>query len=249
MPPIKGKVEFENIDFKFSSNSPLVVKNVSFTVDSGQFIGIVGQSGSGKSTIMKLLPRMYNPTSGVIKIDDYDISKVDIDSLRQQIGIVPQDSMLFDGTIRDNISLNCPDASDEQIIHVSKVACAHAFIMDLPNGYDSRVGERGSTLSGGQRQRIAIARALLANPRLLILDEATSALDFLTERTVCENLRRELKTDTVFFITHRLGTIRNADKIILMDSGLLQESGTHTQLISKRGLYYALYRQQDSSLN
>ena len=249
LPPIKGKVEFENIDFKFSTNSPLVVKNVSFIVDSGQFIGIVGQSGSGKSTIMKLLPRMYNPTSGVIKIDDYDISKVDIDSLRQQIGIVPQDSMLFDGTIRDNISLNCPDASDEQIIHVSKVACAHAFIMDLPNGYDSRVGERGSTLSGGQRQRIAIARALLANPRLLILDEATSALDFLTERTVCENLRRELKTDTVFFITHRLGTIRNADKIILMDSGLLQESGTHTQLISKRGLYYALYRQQDSSLN
>jgi subfamily B ATP-binding cassette protein HlyB/CyaB len=249
LPPINGKIEFDQVDFRFNEHAPLVVKQVSFTIEPGQFIGIVGQSGSGKSTIMKLLPRMYKAASGSIRIDDYDISKVDIDSLRQQIGIVPQDSMLFDGSIRDNIALNSPDSTDEDIIYAAKVACAHAFIMDLPNGYDSRVGERGSALSGGQRQRVAIARAILARPRLLILDEATSALDYLTERTVCENLRRELKGDTVFFITHRLGTIRNADNILLMDSGLLQETGSHAELLKKRGLYYALYRQQDASVN
>lgn len=249
LPAINGKIEFEKVDFRFTDHGNLVVKNVSFTVDAGKFIGIAGQSGSGKSTIMKLLPRMYRPASGVIKIDDYDISKVDIDSLRQQIGIVSQDSMLFDGSVRENISLNSPDSTDEQVLHAAKVACAHSFIMDLQNGYDTRVGERGSALSGGQRQRVAIARSILSRPRLLILDEATSALDYLTERTVCENLRRELKGDTVFFITHRLGTIRNADKILLMDSGLLQEVGTHQDLLRKRGLYYALYRQQDASLN
>jgi len=183
----------------------------------------------------------------LIRIDDYDIAKVDLDSLRSQIGIVPQDSMLFDGTIRDNIALNRPDATDEEIIHAARIACAHAFIMELPQGYGSSVGERGSALSGGQRQRIAIARAILARPRLLILDEATSALDYLTERTVCENLKRELAGDTVFFITHRLATIRSADQILLMENGLLQESGSHNELIAKRGLYYALYRQQDPS--
>ncbi len=249
LPSLNGKIEFEKVDFRFTEHGSLVVKNVSFTVDAGKFIGIAGQSGSGKSTIMKLLPRMYRPCAGVIRIDDYDISKVDIDSLRQQIGIVSQDSMLFDGSVRDNISLISPDSTDEQVLHAAKVACAHSFIMDLPNGYDTRVGERGSALSGGQRQRVAIARAIISRPRLLILDEATSALDYLTERTVCENLRRELKGDTVFFITHRLGTIRNADNILLMDSGLLQEAGTHQELLQKRGLYYALYRQQDASLN
>jgi ATP-binding cassette subfamily B protein len=249
LPPIQGKIEFERISFRFRPHAPMVVKSVSFTIDPGKFVGIVGQSGSGKSTIMKLLPRLYDPAEGVIRIDDYDIAKVDIDSLRQQIGIVPQDSMLFDGSVRDNIALNAPDASDLEVIHAAKIACAHAFIMDLPNGYDSSVVERGAALSGGQRQRIAIARAILARPRLLILDEATSALDYLTERTLCENLRRELRGDTVFFITHRLGTIRNADAILLMENGLLQEAGTHPELIEKRGLYYALYRQQDASVN
>ena len=249
LPPIQGKIEFERISFRFRPHAPMVVKSVSFTIDPGKFVGIVGQSGSGKSTIMKLLPRLYDPAEGVIRIDDYDIAKVDIDSLRQQIGIVPQDSMLFDGSVRDNIALNAPDASDLEVIHAAKIACAHAFIMDLPNGYDSSVGERGAALSGGQRQRIAIARAILARPRLLILDEATSALDYLTERTLCENLRRELRGDTVFFITHRLGTIRNADAILLMENGLLQEAGTHPELIEKRGLDYALYRQQDASVN
>ena len=151
----------------------------------------------------------------MIRIDDYDIQKVDLDSLRQQIGIVPQDSMLFDGSVRDNIAMNAPDATDDEVIHAAKVACAHAFIMDLSQGYGSSVGERGASLSGGQRQRIAIARAILSRPRMLILDEATSALDYLTERTVCENLRRELSGDTVFFITHRLATIRSADSSCL----------------------------------
>ena len=249
LPPIKGKVEFENVSFRFNPHAAPVVKSVSFIVDSGKFIGIVGQSGSGKSTIMKLLPRLYNLEDGVIRIDDYDIQKVDLDSLRQQIGIVPQDSMLFDGSIRDNIAMNAPDASDEEVIHAARVACAHAFVMDLPQGYGSSVGERGAALSGGQRQRIAIARAILSRPRMLILDEATSALDYLTERTVCENLRRELSGDTVFFITHRLATIRSADSIMLMENGLLQEVGTHQQLLARKGLYYALYRQQDASIN
>ena len=190
LPPINGKVEFENVSFRFNPHAAPVVKSVSFSIDPGKFIGIVGQSGSGKSTIMKLLPRLYNLEEGVIRIDDYDIQKVDLDSLRHQIGIVPQDSMLFDGSIRDNIAMNAPDATDEEVIHAARVACAHGFVMDLPQGYGSSVGERGAALSGGQRQRIAIARAILSRPRMLILDEATSALDYLTERTVCENLRK-----------------------------------------------------------
>ena len=220
LPPIKGKVEFENVSFRFNPHAAPVVKSVSFSIDAGKFIGIVGQSGSGKSTIMKLLPRLYNLEEGVIRIDDYDIQKVDLDSLRQQIGIVPQDSMLFDGSVRDNIAMNSPDATDEEVIHAARIACAHSFVMDLPQGYGSSVGERGAALSGGQRQRIAIARAILSRPRMLILDEATSALDYNTERTVCENLRRELSGDTVFFITHRLATIRSADSIMLMENGL-----------------------------
>lgn len=248
LPPISGKVEFEDVSFSFNPHLPPVVKSVSFCIDAGKFIGIVGQSGSGKSTIMKLLPRLYRLEKGVIRIDDYDIAKVDLDSLRQQIGIVPQDSMLFDGTVRENIALNAPDASDEEVIHAARISCAHGFIMDLPQGYGSRVGERGASLSGGQRQRLAIARAILSRPRMLILDEATSALDYLTERTLCENLRRELAGDTVFFITHRLATIRSADAIMLLENGLLQEVGTHQQLLARKGLYYALYRQQDASI-
>ena len=246
LPPIQGKVEFDCVSFRFNPHAAPVVKSVSFCIDAGKFIGIVGQSGSGKSTIMKLLPRLYNVEDGVIRIDDYDIQKVDLDSLRQQIGIVPQDSMLFDGSVRDNIAMNAPDATDEEVIHASRVACAC-----LHYGFTTkwiRV-ERGAALSGGQRQRIAIARAILSRPRMLILDEATSALDYLTERTVCENLRRELSGDTVFFITHRLATIRSADSIMLMENGLLQEVGTHQQLLARKGLYYALYRQQDASIN
>ena len=194
---------------------------------------------------MKLLPRLYNLRMELFALMTM-IFQGDLDSLRQQIGIVPQDSMLFDGSIRDNIAMNAPDATDDEVIHAARVACRIHY--GFTQGYGSSVGERGAALSGSS-SIVAIARAILSRPRMLILDEATSALDYLTERTVCENLRRELSGDTVFFITHRLSTIRSADSIMLMENGLLQEVGTHQQLLARKGLYYALYRQQDASVN
>jgi ATP-binding cassette subfamily B protein len=199
LPPIAGEVTFQDVDFSFSESSPLVVNRVSFQTPAGAFVGIVGRSGSGKSTIMKLLPRLYPPSSGRILIDGYDISKLQLGSVRQQIGIVPQESLLFEGTIKDNISLTSPDSTFDQIVEAAKVACAHDFIMEQPNGYTTKIGERGSGLSGGQRQRIAIARAVLQRPSLLILDEATSALDYLTERQVCLNLKNQFSGSSVFF--------------------------------------------------
>ena len=249
LPSVAGDVQFQNIDFRFNEGAPLVVKNVSFSITSGSFVGIVGLSGSGKSTIMKLLPRLYEPDAGRILIDGYDICKLQLSSVRRQIGIVPQDSLLFDGTVRENISLVAPDSTSEEIEAAARVACAHDFIMELPNGYATRVGERGSSLSGGQRQRIAIARAVLQRPGLLILDEATSALDYLTERQVCLNLKKEFEGSTVFFITHRLSTIRNADLILMMESGSLVEQGDHRELLELQGRYYALYSQQESDLD
>jgi ATP-binding cassette subfamily B protein len=207
----------------------------------------VGQSGSGKSTLTKMLSRLYAPDKGRILIDDYDIAKVELYSLRRQIGIVPQDPLLFSGSISDNIALGEPDASSDAIVEAAKLACAHEFIMDLPSGYSSDVGERGAGLSGGQRQRIALARTLLLKPRLLVLDEATSALDYDTERRVCDNLLDNLNHCTVFFITHRLSTIRRADRIVMMHQGAIVETGTHNELMELRGRYFALYRQQEAS--
>ena len=249
LPPVAGEVIFQGIDFRFAEGAPQVVKNVSFQVPAGAFVGIVGRSGSGKSTIMKLLPRLYEPEAGRILIDGYDLAKLQLGSVRRQIGIVPQDSLLFDGSVRDNIALTAPDATSQQIEAAARVACAHDFIMDLPQGYASNVGERGSGLSGGQRQRLAIARAVLQRPNLLILDEATSALDYLTERQVCLNLKKEFEGSTVFFITHRLSTIRSADRILMMDSGSLVEEGTHQELIQQQGRYFALYSQQEADLD
>ena len=249
LPAIAGEVIFQDVDFRFSESSQLVVNQVSFSVPSGSFVGIVGRSGSGKSTIMKLLPRLYNPTQGRILIDGYDIAKLQLSSVRRQIGIVPQDSLLFEGTISDNISLTSPDATSDDIVSAAKVACAHDFIMEQPEGYATRIGERGAGLSGGQRQRIAIARAVLQRPSLLILDEATSALDYLTERQVCLNLKNAFAGTTVFFITHRLSTIRTADIILMMESGYLVEQGSHDQLIRDEGRYYALYSQQESLID
>jgi ABC-type multidrug transport system fused ATPase/permease subunit len=208
----------------------------------------VGQSGSGKSTLMKLLPRLYEVESGRILIDQYDISKVELYSLRRQIGIVPQDSLLFEGTLQENISLTNPDADASAIIEAAKIACAHDFIMDLPLGYNTRVGERGSNLSGGQRQRVAIARTILQNPRLLILDEATSALDYDTEHQVSMNLKKWAQGRTVFFITHRLNTIKQADQILVMDQGSAVELGNHAELMELQGRYYTLYQQQSSEV-
>ena len=248
LPPVAGEVCFQDVDFRFSDSTPLVVRNVSFTIPAGAFVGIVGRSGSGKSTIMKLLPRLYNPEAGRILIDGFDISKLQLGSIRRQIGIVPQDSLLFDGSVRDNITLTVPDATTDEIVAAARVACAHDFIMDLPEGYATRVGERGGNLSGGQRQRLAIARAVLQRPSLLILDEATSALDYLTERQVCLNLKHAFEGSTVFFITHRLSTIRSSDTILMMDAGALVEQGTHQELLELEGRYFALYSQQESDL-
>lgn len=244
LPPISGQIKFENLRFRFGKNGPNQIDGVDLEIEKGSFVGIVGQSGSGKSTLMKLLPRLYEPDEGRILIDDYDINKVNLSSVRQQIGIVPQDCLLFEGTIRENIAMNNPEADTESVIRVSRAAAAHDFIMELPEGYGTKLGERGAGLSGGQRQRIAIARTLLQNPNLLILDEATSALDYDTESTVCVNLQKELQNKTVFFITHRLSTVRKADLIILMHQGKIAEQGTHEELISNGGRYATLYAHQ-----
>ncbi len=248
MPVIQGAVQYEGVSFRFGSSGPPQLSNVHLDFAAGCFVGIVGMSGSGKSTLMKLLPRLYEPDTGRILIDGYDISKVELYSLRRQIGVVLQDTLLFDGTIQDNIALTNPDASTEEILEAARVAFAHEFIMSLPNGYNTRVGERGSALSGGQRQRIAIARTVLQNPRLLILDEATSALDYNAERQVCLNLAETFRQRTVFFITHRLSTIRNANLILLMDQGAAVEQGQHAELMALRGRYYCLYQQQEAQL-
>ena len=246
LPPIQGDVEFQNLTFAFNKGSEPVLKGIDLHVPTGTFVGIVGQSGSGKSTLMKLLPRLYSPDTGRILIDHYDISKVELYSLRRQVGIVPQEPILFSGTVSENIALTRPDADSEEIVKAARLACAHDFIMDLPSGYSSSVGERGSSLSGGQRQRLAIARTLLSQPKLLVMDEATSALDYATERQVCDNLIDSLHDRTVFFITHRLSTIKRADLIIMMHQGAIVETGTHDQLMAMRGRYYALSRQQES---
>ncbi|PSB65796.1 type I secretion system permease/ATPase, partial [Chroococcidiopsis cubana CCALA 043] len=248
MPEIEGAVKFDGVSFRFGNSGVFQLTNVNLEFPAGTFVGIVGQSGSGKSTLTKLLPRLYEPTTGTIQIDNYDISKVELYSLRRQIGMVLQDTLLFNGTVQENIALTNPEASSEQIIAAAKIAVAHDFIMSLPNGYNTNVGERGSALSGGQRQRIAIARTVLQNPKLLILDEATSALDYDSERQVCQNLAEAFHSRTVFFITHRLATVKNADAILVMDKGVVVEQGTHQQLMALRGRYFCLYQQQESQL-
>ena len=244
MPPLLGKVQFSEVMFSYDEDQESILNGVNLEVPTGSFVGLVGGSGSGKSTLLKLLPRFYRPTAGRVLVDGLDINKVELYSLRQQIGVVPQDTVLFDGTIRDNLLLVKPDATAADLIGAARIACAHDFIMNLPKGYNSDVGERGAGLSGGQRQRLALARAVLQNPRLLILDEATSALDARTERQVCLNLLEAFRGRTVFLITHRLTTVQPADLIVLMDRGAVMEVGTHQALMSRQGWYYALYQSQ-----
>ncbi len=248
MPAIKGKVKYDNLSFRFKKSGPLQLNNISVEFKAGTFVALVGESGAGKSTMTKLLSRLYEPEGGRILVDGYDINRVELYSLRRQVGVVPQETLLFEGTILENIALTNPDATTEEIIAAAQIAAAHDFIMTLPNGYNTRVGERGSSLSGGQRQRIAIARTILQQPAMMILDEATSALDFATEQQVCRNLKEALRGRTVFFITHRLGTIKNADTIVMMDSGSIVEQGTHDELMALRGRYYYLYQQQESTV-
>jgi ATP-binding cassette, subfamily B, bacterial HlyB/CyaB len=245
MPSIRGEVQFEDMTFQYDqAEERNTLQNLNFTISAGQTVAIVGRSGSGKSTLVKLLQGLYYPTKGRIWIDGHDTRHVSPMSLRSQLGVVPQECFLFSGTILDNIQLYRPEFTLEQVVDIAKLAEAHTFIQDLPLGYNTKVGERGSNLSGGQRQRIAIARALLGNPAILILDEATSSLDTESERRFQQNLERFSRGRTTFIIAHRLSTVRHADQILVLDRGILVEQGSHEQLINLQGLYYHLAQQQ-----
>ncbi|HZZ18980.1 MAG TPA: ABC transporter ATP-binding protein, partial [Opitutaceae bacterium] len=249
LPAIRGDVEFRRVSFDYDPaftlpRGPRTLRDVSFKVEAGQIAAIVGPSGSGKSTIINLLARFYDPVSGEVMVDGRDIRHATADSFRQQIGIVLQENVLFSGTLEDNLKYGKPDATREEIIAASKTANAHDFIVALPDGYSTVVGERGAQMSGGQRQRIAIARAILKDPRILIFDEATSALDLVSERLIQEAMERVMKGRTTFIIAHRLSTIQLADQILVMDEGKLAEHGTHAGLLELGGLYARLHALQ-----
>lgn len=244
IPLSHGVIKFQRVTFRYHPDSAEVIKNMSFTIPPNKVVGIVGRSGSGKSTVSKLVQRLYLPESGKILIDGNDISLIDPTWLRRQIGVVLQENFLFKGSIRENIALQNPAAPMDEIIRVSKIAGAHEFITELGEGYDTEVGEMGTGLSGGQKQRIAIARALLCNPKILIFDEATSALDYESERVIQNNLRDICKGRTVLIIAHRLSTLKDADAVMVVDKGQVVEYGPQKKLIESRGLYYHLLSQQ-----
>ena len=243
MPPIKGDVEFKNVTFSYEDGIE-ILKKVSFKAAKGQTVAIVGPTGAGKTTIVNLLSRFYNVDSGEVLIDGIDISKVTIRSLRKQMGVMMQDSFIFSGTVMDNIRYGNKEVSDEQVIQAAKTVCAHDFIMEMENGYYTQINERGSRLSQGQRQLISFARALLADPKILILDEATSSIDTETEILLQKGLNELLKGRTSFIIAHRLSTIKNADFIMYIDAGGIAEMGSHEELIRQKGEYYKLYMSQ-----
>lgn len=245
LPPIKGKITLQNVKFRYKPDGQEILKGIDLEIGHGEVIGVVGRSGSGKSTLTKLVQRLYTPEEGRILVDDIDLSLADTSSLRRQIGVVLQENTLFNRSIRENIALTDPGAPLEQIVHAAKLAGAHDFITSLPEGYDTTVGEHGSTLSGGQRQRIAIARALMNNPKILIFDEATSALDYESERVVQQNMKSICKGRTVIIIAHRLSAVRDANRIVVMDEGRIKEIGSHSELLTKNaGLYAHLYHLQ-----
>jgi subfamily B ATP-binding cassette protein HlyB/CyaB len=245
LPDFKGAVRFENIKFRYRPDGPLVLNDVSLDIKPGEVIGIVGRSGSGKSTLTKLVQRFYVPEAGRVLVDGTDLSVVDTNWLRQNIGVVLQDNFLFNRSIRENIALSNPGLPMERVVAAAKLAGAHEFILELPEGYDNTVGEQGSNLSGGQRQRLAIARALITNPRLLIFDEATSALDYESERIIQENMSAISHNRTVFIIAHRLSTVRQCDRIIVVDKGQIIECGNHDELIEQNGYYAQLHSYQN----
>ncbi len=245
LPPVNGTILFDKVEFRYRPGAQPALRGVSLAISAGETVGIVGRSGSGKSTLTKLVQRLYQPEQGRILVDGVDISTIDASSLRRQIGVVLQENILFNRSIRDNIALNDPGTPLQQVMAAARLAGAHEFIAQLPEGYDTMVGEQGSTLSGGQRQRIAIARALLTNPRILIFDEATSALDYESERIIQNNMRQISHGRSVLVIAHRLSAVKDADRIVVMDSGDIVEQGTHAQLIQlEHGHYAALYRMQ-----
>ena len=221
-----------------------LLHDIDFAIEPGQFIGIVGSTGSGKSTIVSLIPRFYDPTAGRILIDGVDVRELTLPGIRRQIGFVLQDTVLFRGTVRENIAYGRHRASDKEIVDAAKLANAHEFIVNMPGGYDARIGERGVTLSGGQRQRLGIARAFVRNTPLLILDEPTAALDSEAEQVVFEGLQRLAKGRTVIMIAHRLHTLRHADEILVLDRGVIAERGTHDELLTLNGVYAGLYETQ-----
>ncbi|HEY3423993.1 MAG TPA: lipid A export permease/ATP-binding protein MsbA [Negativicutes bacterium] len=243
LPNINGQVVFHQLSFAYKSNEP-VLWNIELVAKPGQMVAIVGPSGAGKTTIVNLIPRFYAPTAGYITIDDIDIKTVTLQSLREQIGIVPQETVLFNGTIYENILYGKLEATEEEVIAAARAANAHNFIIDMPDGYATQIGERGSKLSGGQRQRIAIARAILKNPRILILDEATSALDTESEKLVQDALDRLMVGRTSFVIAHRLTTVQRADVILVMERGQIVERGTHFELLANNGVYSKLHQVQ-----
>lgn len=244
LPQIQGNVEFKDVTFRYFSSSEPVLTNVSFVAEAGQTIALLGATGSGKTTIINLIPRFYDASEGAVLIDGHDVRDVKLDSLRSQIGIVLQETNLFSGTIRDNIAFGRSDASLEEVIDAAKAAAAHNFIMGFPNGYDTPVGERGATLSGGQKQRIAIARALLLNPRLLILDDSTSSVDLLTEYHIQKALDNLMEGRTSFVIAQRITTVLNADLILVLDKGKVVAQGKHQDLLETNAIYAEIYNSQ-----
>ncbi|MBF2016271.1 MAG: type I secretion system permease/ATPase [Rivularia sp. T60_A2020_040] len=248
LPPLEGEVTFDQVFFRYKANTEPILKGISCHVEPGQFVGIVGRSGSGKSTLSKLLQRLYQIESGRILIDGFDVKSVDLASLRQQIGVVLQEDFLFNGSILENITLGNPEITAEQVVQAARMAVAHDFISELPQGYESNVGERGTALSGGQRQRIALARLFLQQAPILILDEATSALDSETEQQVLQNLQSMSQGKTVFLIAHRFAPLKRADMILVMEKGIIAERGTHDELLRQKGLYYSLYQKQQMNV-
>jgi ATP-binding cassette subfamily B multidrug efflux pump len=244
LPALSGCVEFRQVSFQYLGENANALQNISLKVLPNQIVALIGTTGSGKTSLVNLIPRFYDVSEGAVLVDGYDVREVELVSLRKQIGIVLQTSLLFSTTVRENIAYGCPDASMDDIIAAAKVAQAHDFIMDLPEGYDTVVGERGVTLSGGQRQRVAIARALLLNPRILILDDSTSSVDTETEQQIQWALINLMQGRTTFVIAHRLSTVHRADLILVMDDGKIVEKGTHAELLAQKGLYREIYELQ-----
>ena len=244
LPAVQGSVRFENVEFRYFGSTEPVLSGLTFEAQPGQTVAVLGATGSGKSSIISLIPRFYDVSDGRVLVDGYDIRDVTIESLRRQIGIVLQETNLFTGTIRDNIAFGKPEASDEEVVAAARAAAAHDFITSFPDGYETPVGERGTTLSGGQKQRIAIARALLLNPRILILDDSTSSVDVATEAVIQHALDRLMKGRTSFVIAQRISTVLNADQILVLDKGRIAASGTHEELLEESAIYADIYRSQ-----
>src|SRR6202011_1867736 len=244
LPQISGAVEFDNVTFRYFRGGDAVLSGVSFTAEPGQTVALLGATGSGKTTIITLLPRFYDVTEGRVLVDGHDVRDVAVESLRANIGIVLQETNLFSGTIRENIAYGRPDASDVEIVEVARAAAAHDFISEFPLGYQTPVGERGSTLSGGQKQRIAIARALLMDPRILILDDSTSSVDVATESHIQAALEQLMRGRTSFVIAQRISTVRNADLILVLDKGRIAASGSHEELLETSEIYADIYSSQ-----